>query len=79
MKYADVEIKDLSDLALIQATQHCEQILKNRQDLASHPKFNDPAKKLAFPPPNPNFLKLLQELKTELASRDIKEYTNDQE
>lgn len=72
MKYGPTEIKDLTDLELIQAAQHMEDTLKARNEAASHPKFQ----KIEFPPVNPNFLQLQQAILTEIASRDLKVHSD---
>ncbi len=73
MKYYNREISDLHDLALLQAYQNCEKIEEARLEASKHRKFdkNNSKNVGAFPPPNPAFIELKNELKSEIEKRKL--------
>lgn len=80
MKWGTKEIVDMHSLELIQAYSTCLAQEKTREVASKHDKFTKDRKDLAtgkeikkmeFPPPNPLFLKVKQELINELNKRNI--------
>jgi len=68
MKYDHRQISELSNDELLEACQRNLDALSKRDEAAKHQKF----KNMPLPPPNPEFLKLIEALKTEIESRGIK-------
>lgn len=58
---------DLTNEQLIATYDSYNAALLKRWEASSHPKFN----KMPFPPPNPEFLKILDEIKLEIEKRKI--------
>lgn len=72
------EIKDLSDMELVQAHNTCVVQEHSRLEASQHEKFNKDRTingkkilKMEFPPINENFLKLKQALETEINKRGL--------
>ena len=62
-----LDIPNLFDEQLIAVFDSYNAAILKRWEASSHPKFN----KMPFPPPNPEFLKLLNEIKLEIEKRKI--------
>lgn len=75
MKYFGRDIATLSDWELIIAYGNCEREDAKRAEASKHEKFTKVGKAMAFPTPNPEFLKIKTELLNEIKSRklDIKQ------
>ena len=58
---------DLDDWALLEAFNHCGQILKERDEARKHDKF----KKMEFPPPNTAFIEMMNSIELELKKRKL--------
>jgi hypothetical protein len=77
MKYGDKEISELDDRVLIAAHHNCGQAQKLRDNASKHEKFNKDGwgtgnkKKLQFPPPNPNFTQMKNEIEAEMKKRKL--------
>lgn len=70
MKYLEKEIKDYSlwDLQAIKTSLEAAEA--KREEASKHEKFTrTDGKAMAFPPPNPNFIKLKSAIEEEIASR----------
>ena len=79
MKYRDKEISQLWDNELLAGYSSLLHQENERNKAASHEKFNKDrningrmVKKLEFPPANPAFLKLKQEMLNEINKRKLK-------
>ena len=62
---------DLDDWTLIAAWDNCGQVLKQRAEASKHPKFNNGPKRMEFPPPNPAFIEMMNEIEKEMKKRKI--------
>ncbi len=62
---------DLDDWALLEAFNHCGQILAKRNEASRHPKFTDGPKPMPFPPPNPKFIEIMNDIESELRKRKL--------
>lgn len=71
MKFGDKEISELDDWALVIASEYCGQVMAKRNEASKHTKFNDGPKRMEFPPPNPAFVQMMNEIENELKKRKI--------
>ncbi len=71
MKYGDKNIADLDDWSLTAAHHNCGQAQKLRDKAKEHPKFNDENKKMEFPPINPKFNEMKNEIENEMRKRKL--------
>lgn len=71
MKYGIREISDLDDWTLLGAYDKCGQAERLRKKANAHEKFNDDKKKMEFPPINPEFIKMKNEIEKELKKRNL--------
>jgi hypothetical protein len=67
MKYGKQEIKDLSDSQLISAFKYLDSLDQTRLEAAKNEKF----KKMEFPPANPEFVKMRNEMHNEITTRKL--------
>lgn len=72
MKFGLKEISELSDDELIAAHTICGQALTKRDEASKHEKFTTGIKKMEFPSPNPEFIKMKNEIEQELKKRELK-------
>lgn len=79
MKYQCIDIGSMWDNQLISAYQNCQHQRKEREKASSHEKFNKDrminnriVKKMDFPPINPAFAELEQNLLNEINKRKLK-------
>lgn len=73
MKYDHRDVTELGDLELVQAYQNCRSAEKKRETASKHHKF-DKVKNpnaIEFPPINPEFLKLKDEVHNEMLKRGL--------
>lgn len=61
------KVSELTDEQLKAVYANCGQVEKKRVEAAKHDKFN----KIQFPQINPNFIKLKNDLKSELEKRKL--------
>lgn len=71
MKFGNKEISDLDDWSLIEANIQCGQTMAKRAEASKHEKFNDGPKRMEFPPPNPAFIQMMNEIETEMKKRKL--------
>jgi hypothetical protein len=85
VKYHLTEISDLLDADLLGALQSCKAALTLRQRASEHDKFNidreidgKTVKKMEFPPVNPQFTLMYNEILAEIEKRklEVKEDAN---
>lgn len=67
MKYGIKEISELDDWTLTAAYDKCGQADKQRDEASKHEKFN----KMEFPPINPQFTAMKNEIITEMKKRKL--------
>ncbi len=67
MKFNNKEISELEDSILLAARDQCGQILIDRVEAGKHEKF----KKMPFPPPNPKFIEMKNEIENEIKKRKL--------
>ena len=68
---ANKKPSELDDWTLIDAWSKCGQVMARRDEASKHPKFNDGPKRMAFPPPNLAFIKMMNEIETEMKKRKL--------
>lgn len=73
MNYGTKPISELDDWALTIAYDKCRQAEKQRDEANKHPKFNsdDKKKKMEFPPINPQFTTMKNEIENEMKKRKL--------
>lgn len=71
MKYQLKEISELDDWFLIDAYDKCGQAEKQREEASKNPKFTTDKKKMQFPPVNPKFIEMKNEIESEMKKRKI--------
>ena len=78
MKYGLSEISELSDAKLIAALQNCRASLDQRKLASEHVKFHKDreiagktVRKMEFPPINPQFVLMLDEILIEIEKRKL--------
>lgn len=71
MKFGATEICEMTDWALTAAHHNCGQVIKQRENASKHSKFNDDKKKLEFPPINPKFTEIKNEIENEMKKRKL--------
>lgn len=71
MKYGIREINELDDWTLLTAYDKCGQAERQRKKASEHDKFNVGNKKLDFPPINPEFVNMKNEIEKELKKRNL--------
>lgn len=71
MKYGIKEISELDDWILTAAYDKCGQAEKQREQASKHSKFNDGAKNMDFPPINPQFTAMKNEIELEMKKRKL--------
>lgn len=78
MKFGLKEISDLTDAELIGALQNCRASLDKRKLASEHDKFNSDRevngktiRKMEFPPINPQFILMLDEILAEIEKRKL--------
>ena len=62
-----LKISDLTNEQLLATYNSYSAALLKRWEASAHPKFQ----KMAFPPPNPEFIKLFDEIKLEIEKRKL--------
>jgi hypothetical protein len=67
MKYQGREIKDFEDAQLLASYKYLDGLEKKRLEAASHEKF----KKMEFPPANPEFVQIKNEMYKEITTRKL--------
>jgi len=68
------EISELDDWTLTEAYNNCGQAERQREKASQHTKFNadtDKRKKMEFPPINPQFVKMKNEIEIEMKKRKL--------
>jgi hypothetical protein len=78
MKYGLSEISDLTNSELIGALQNCRASLDQRKQASEHDKFHKDreidgktVRKMEFPPINPQFILMLDEILIEIEKRKL--------
>lgn len=71
MKYHLTEVSELDDWTLTIAYENCNKAEKQREEASKHPKFNVGNKRMEFPPVNPEFIKLKNEIIDEMKKREL--------
>lgn len=69
MKYGNQEISDMGHWELAEAYNKIVNAEAERNEASKHDKFNNGSKKMEFPPINPEFVKLKNEIEKELKKR----------
>ncbi len=67
MQFNNKEILELSNDELKNAHANCNKILDDRKLASEHEKF----KKMPFPPPNPKFIEMKNEIENEIKKRKL--------
>ena len=62
---------DLDDWTLLAVHDKCGQFIAIRNEASKHPKFNGGPKRMAFPPPNPAFIEMMNSIEDELKKRKL--------
>ena len=58
---------EIDDTSLLAAYAHCEQLIAQRNEASKHDKF----KSMSFPPPNPTFITMMNNIESELRNRKL--------
>lgn len=71
MNYGNKPISELDNWSLTIAYDNCNKAEKQREEASKHPKFNEGNKKMEFPPINPEFVNLKNEITAEMKKREL--------